>query len=368
MDFTLSAEQLAVRETARAVAESFGGAVGASGPASAPPEADAARARLWRELARADLLSYCLPEKFGGSAGDLLGLCVLLEELGHGIAAAPVLETAVAAMAVDRFGSPRARERWLPAAGDGSAVLTIAPARGTLTAVPGDGGWLVTGTAPFVTYPDAARLLATADAGHRQLAVLVDPAAPGVRRISYTTTSGLPEAELRFDNVEVSEDDVLAGGAGGDVAGGAGQWVWDRAVVGTCALLAGIASGALARTARYTSQREQFGRVIATFQAVALHAGDAFIDTEAMRLTTWQAAWRLSAGRPADREISVAKFWASEGASRVTATAQHLHGGMGVVTDYPLHRYLLWAKQLELSLGSASWHLSRLAAQLEAPR
>jgi hypothetical protein len=372
VDFTLSAEQLAVREAARAVAESFGGSgLGAERPAVTQPGTDAAhagRARLWRELARADLLSYCLPEKFGGSAGDLVGLCVLLEELGRGLAAAPVLETAIAALAVARFGSPRARERWLPAAGAGTAVLTIAPARGTLTAAPGDGGWLVTGTQPFVTYPDAARLLVTAGAGHRQLAVLVDPAAPGVRRVSYATTSGLPEAELRLDNVQVAEDDVLAGSAGDEIAGGVGQWVWDRAVVGTCALLAGIASGALTATARYTSQREQFGRAVATFQAVALHAGDAFIDTAAMRLTTWQAAWRLSAGWPADREISVAKFWASEGSSRVTETAQHLHGGMGVVTDYPLHRYLLWAKQLELSLGSATWHLGRLATQLEVPR
>lgn len=356
MDFTLSEEQLAVRETARSVADSFGG----SGPA-----------RLWRELARADLLGYCLPQKFGGSAGDMVGLCVLLEECGRGLAAAPVLEAVVAAMAVDRFGSARQRERWLPAVGDGSAVLTIGPARGTpsaapMTAATREGAWMVSGVQPFVSYPDAARVLVVADAGDRELAVLVDPAARGVELIPSVTTSGLPEAELRLDSVEVTADDILAGGEGDE--GGVGRWVWDRAVVGTCALLTGIAAGALAATASYTSKREQFGRVLATFQAVALHAGDAFIDAEAMRLTTWQAAWRLSAGWPADREISIAKFWASEGASRVTAVAQHLHGGMGVVTDYPLHRYLLWAKQLELSLGSATWHLSRLADLIEVPR
>jgi 3-oxocholest-4-en-26-oyl-CoA dehydrogenase beta subunit len=366
VDFTLSEEQLAVRETARSVADSFGG----SGPA-----------RLWRELARADLLGYCLPEKFGGSAGDMVGLCVLLEECGRGLAAAPVLEAIVAAMAVDRFGSPRQRERWLPAVGDGSAVLTIAPARGTLTAAPvtaapvtattrdgatREGAWMVSGVQPFVSYPDAARVLVIADAGDRELAVLVDPAARGVELIPSVTTSGLPEAELRLDDVEVTADDILAGGESDE--GGVGRWVWDRAVVGTCALLTGIAAGALAATASYTSQREQFGRALATFQAVAMHAGDAFIDAEAMRLTTWQAAWRLSAAWPADREISIAKFWASEGASRVTEVAQHLHGGMGVVTDYPLHRYLLWAKQLELSLGSATWHVSRLADLIEVPR
>jgi 3-oxocholest-4-en-26-oyl-CoA dehydrogenase beta subunit len=370
VDFTLSEEQLAVREAARAIAGTLGssglGVQGSGATPSAADGADAVRARLWRELARAGLLGYCLPEKFGGSAGDILGLCVMLEELGHGLAQAPVLETVVAALAIDRFGSLDQRERWLPAVGDGSATATIAPARGTLSAAPTGDAWLVSGAQPFVSYPDAARVLVTAGTAGGELAVLVDPAAPGVQLIRYVNTSGLPEAELRLDNVEVTVADILAGD--GDGAGGVGQWVWDRAVVGTCALLTGIAAGALAATASYTSKREQFGRVLATFQAVALHAGDAFIDAEAMRLTTWQAAWRLSAGWPADREISIAKFWASEGASRVTEVAQHLHGGMGVVTDYPLHRYLLWAKQLELSLGSATWHLSRLADLIEVAR
>ena len=83
-------------------------------------------------------------------------------------------------------------------------------------------------------------------------------------------------------------------------------------------------------------------------------AADAYIDTEAVRLTAWQAAWRLSEGRPATEEVAVAKFWAAEGGQRVAHAAQHLHGGIGVDLDYPLHRYFLWAKQLELTLGGAT--------------
>jgi 3-oxocholest-4-en-26-oyl-CoA dehydrogenase beta subunit len=374
VDFTLSDEQLAVQEVARTIAENCGRSGLAAKPRDAAwqdeePGQPVTASRLWRELSRSDLLGICVPEEFGGSGGDLTGLCVLLEECGRGLAQAPVLETIVAALAIDRFGTAAQRERWLPAVRTG-AILTIAPATGNrpVKATWRDGHWLLSGDQPFVPYlSDAQRVLLTAGAGASVVAFLVDPRSSGAELVPYATTSGLPEGELRLTDVAVDAADVLDGHVG-EAAGHDGdavrQWVWDRAVVGTGALLTGIASGALTATARYTNQREQFGRAIATFQAVALHAGDAFIDTEAMRLTTWQAAWRLAAGWPAAREVSIAKFWASEGASRVTEVAQHLHGGMGVVTDYPLHRYLLWAKQLELSLGTATWHLGRLADQL----
>ncbi|MEL7210068.1 MAG: acyl-CoA dehydrogenase family protein, partial [Actinomycetota bacterium] len=119
-------------------------------------------------------------------------------------------------------------------------------------------------------------------------------------------------------------------------------------------------------TAEYTKTREQFDRPIATFQAVGQRAADAFIDTEAIRLTTWQAVWRLSEGLPAGEQVSVAKFWAAEGGQRVVHAAQHLHGGMGVDRDYPLHRYFLWAKQLELTLGGATRSLLDLGSSIAA--
>jgi alkylation response protein AidB-like acyl-CoA dehydrogenase len=78
----------------------------------------------------------------------------------------------------------------------------------------------------------------------------------------------------------------------------------------------------------------------------------------------WQAAWRLSAGVPATREVAMAKFWAAEAGHRVVYAAQHLHGGIGFDLDYPLHRYYTWSKQIELTLGSAPQSLSRLGAAL----
>ena len=138
------------------------------------------------------------------------------------------------------------------------------------------------------------------------------------------------------------------------------EWTVERATAALCAITVGVCEEAVRMTAEYTKTREQFDRPIATFQAVGQRAADAYIDTEAIRLTAWQAVWRLAEELPAAAEVAVAKFWAAEGGQRVVHAAQHLHGGMGVDRDYPLHRYFLWAKVLELSLGGTTPQLLKL--------
>lgn len=133
-----------------------------------------------------------------------------------------------------------------------------------------------------------------------------------------------------------------------------------KAVVGLCALAVGAAERALEMTASYTSSRVQFDRPLGSFQAVQQRAADAYIDTEAMRVTLWQAGWRISEGLPSSREVAIAKFWAAEGSQRVVSAAQHLHGGMGADVDYPLHRYTLLAKWAELKLGGPSAQLAAI--------
>jgi alkylation response protein AidB-like acyl-CoA dehydrogenase len=129
---------------------------------------------------------------------------------------------------------------------------------------------------------------------------------------------------------------------------------------------AGACAAALDLTAEYTKTRVQFEKPIATFQAVGQRAADAYVDTEAIRLTAWQAASRLSAGLPAASEVAVAKYWAAEGGQRVVHAAAHLHGGVGVDRDYPLHRYFLLTRHIELTLGGANESLRRLGALLAA--
>ena len=136
-----------------------------------------------------------------------------------------------------------------------------------------------------------------------------------------------------------------------------------RALVGLCAIQLGVVERAMRIAAVYTTEREQFGRPIGSFQAVQQRMADAFIDVESIRWTTWHAAWLLGRDRPADREASIAKFWAAEAGARVVSTAQQVHGGIGIDTSYPLFRYFLWAKHNELALGSASHHLARLGSE-----
>ena len=135
---------------------------------------------------------------------------------------------------------------------------------------------------------------------------------------------------------------------------------------GTVLMFAHMNAEALRLTAAHVSEREQFGHKIATFQAVAQRAADAYVDARAIALTARQAAWRLAAGLPADEALAIAKFWAAEGGQRVAHAAQHLHGGIGVDVEYPLHRYFRQAKHLELALGGASAHLLRFGAMLAA--
>jgi len=134
--------------------------------------------------------------------------------------------------------------------------------------------------------------------------------------------------------------------------------------VAQCAVAFGVADSALRITAEYTTTRKQFDRLIGTFQAVGQRLADAFIDRQAMELTMLQAATHLGEGRVVPTEVFTAKYWASEGGSRIGHAALHVHGGISIDVDYPIHRYFLWAKQIEFTLGGATPSLVALGREL----
>jgi 3-oxocholest-4-en-26-oyl-CoA dehydrogenase beta subunit len=208
------------------------------------------------------------------------------------------------------------------------------------------------------------------------------PADDGVTVQRQQVTDGYSAGRLVLDAAALADDRVLGGpgldgsGLGGFGLGGSGlgegpatgaeitDWLVARGTVGLCALQLGVVERALELTAEYTRTRVQFGRAIGGFQAVSQRLADAYIDCEAVRLTMWQAAWRLSAGLPADTAIATAKFWAADAGHRIAHTAVHVHGGMGVDTSYPLHRYFVAAKHNEFALGGATAQLRRIGAAL----
>ena len=370
MDFSFSEEQQAVRDLTRQILES-------QVTQDRLKEVEAGEERFdrktWSELAKANLLGIALPESAGGSGLGLIEVALILEEVGRSVAYVPVLPTIVlGALPIAEFGTAEQQEQLLPPVVAGDSVLTAAlvevgaePGRPTTTATRDGDGWRLDGVKTNVPAGLLAdRILVSASTGEDTVGVfLVDPTASGVTRERQDTTTGQPEARLVLDGVRVAGTDVLGDPNGG---GAIVEWILERETVGLCAIATGVCDTAVHMTAEYTKTREQFERPIATFQAVGQRAADAYIDTEAVRLTAWQAIWRLSAGLPASQEIAVAKFWASEGGQRVVHAAQHLHGGMGVDRDYPLHRYFLWAKHLELTVGSATPQLVKLGAMLAA--
>jgi 3-oxocholest-4-en-26-oyl-CoA dehydrogenase beta subunit len=368
MDFSFTEEQDAVRDLATQIFEGQATTERVKEIERSDERVDHA---LWRALADAGLLAIAVPEEHGGSGLGLVELCLLLEQQGRRVAPVPLWPTLVlGALPIAEFGTPEQKKNWLPGVVSGDVILTAAlsepgvndPLRPQVTATRDGATWKLDGAKPSAPAAHAAaRVLVPAETREDGVAVfLVDPAAPGVERTPAITTDRSTVAHLAFAGAPAERV--------GDAGRRAAARMLDLALVGLCALQVGVAEGALHMAAEYTSERQQFGRPLSTFQGVALKAADAYIDTEAMRVTLWQAAWRLTAGLDATQEVMVAKWWASEGGQRVVHITQHLHGGMGADVDYPVHRYFLWGKQIEDTLGGASAQLARLGQALsEAP-
>lgn len=316
---------------------------------------------LWASLAETGLLGAFVPEAHGGAGLDLVALGAALEHAGRTAAAVPLWETlGLGVPAIAEFAPEALAASVLPGVADGSIVLTAAwhedggePQSPTTQAERSGDGWQLTGTkicVPAGAIADAVVVPAAIEGGSVGL-FLVRTDAEGVGIEPLRTTLGDPQAAILL---AMAPAELIAEGHESI------SWAYERAVATQCAYAVGVFARALELTAEYTKERKQFDVPIASFQAVAHRAADSFIDTEAVRLTAKQALWRLSVGMPASAEVATAKYWAAFGGQRIVHTAQHLHGGVGVDRDYPLHRYFLSAKEIELQLGGATRQLLTL--------
>ena len=327
---------------------------------------------LLRELADAGVVGIALPSEVGGGGYGLIEQCRVAIELGRAVAPVPVLSSIVlGAMPLAQFGLGDQRQ-WARAAAAGEVVLTAAlieefnpHARQPLTTAARDGsGWVLNGMKTNVPAgPAAESILVPASTDEGVTVFLVEPSDDGVTIAPQEVTNKQIDGQLQLNSVALGDERVL-----GEVGQGAEivAWILRRAIVATCAHQLGVCERAVELTAEYSKQRVQFERPIATFQAVGQRLADAYIDAEGIRLTLWQAAWRLSEDLPCDTEIDTAKFWASDAGHRIAHTAVHVHGGVGIDLDYPLHRYFIAAKHNEFSLGTATDHLRRIGATLAA--
>jgi alkylation response protein AidB-like acyl-CoA dehydrogenase len=313
----------------------------------------------WAELAKANILGIALPESAGGLGFGYLDLCMVLREIGRHVAPVPAIPTLVAgALPIARFGSD-AQQSVLAKVASGDVLLTAALVesgadadRPTTTATRDGDGWRLDGVKSNVAAASVAELvLVPAAVGDDVGMFLVPTAAGGVSMARQASMNHEPLFEVTLAGVRVDGDALLGSiEQGRDIL----RWTLNRTTVALCALVSGVADQALRLTAQYTTERKQFDRAIGTFQAVGQRMADCFIDDQAIELTMLQAATHLDEGRDDPLEIATAKFWAADGGNRIGHAALHIHGGISIDVDFPIHRYFLWLKQYEFTLGAAT--------------
>ena len=328
----------------------------------------------WNELAKADLLGITLPESVGGGGFGYLEAALLLNEIGRAVAPLPLWSTLVGAGAIAAFGSDATKQAYLSGVVAGTTILALGLSetaaddrRPRTTARPDGDGWVLHGTKTIVSafhLADAVLVPASTEDGE-VLVFAVPTGAAGVTAERQDTFNHEPQFHVVLDGVAVGADERLGAGTDGAVVLG---WILDRAVVGLCAQAAGVAEVGMRVTAGYVAERKQFDKALGTFQAVCHRMADCYVDAGAIYLSMLQAATQLDAAGPEDvvdpKLIAVAKYWASYSGSRVGHADLHLHGGISIDLDYPIHRYFLWSKQLELQLGAGTQQLARLGAVL----
>ncbi|MER8182049.1 acyl-CoA dehydrogenase family protein [Kitasatospora sp. NPDC094015] len=368
MNLELSDEQSAVRELAAAFTDRE----------IAPYAAEWDRAEsvdpaVVGKLAKLGFLGLTLPEEYGGSGGDHLAYCLVLEELGRGDSAVRGIVSVtlgLVAKSVNAFGTEEQKRDWLPRLTSGEALGCFAltePGTGsdaanlTTRAVRDGGDWLITGAKMFITngtWAEVALVFArTGGPGHRGItAFLVPTGLPGFERRPVHGKLGLrgqATAELSFDAVRVPDSARLgAEGKGFSVAMAA----LAKGRMSVAAGCVGIARAALDAAVGYAGQREQFGKPIAAHQLVQELISDIAVDVEAARLLTWRVADHIDRGLPFATESSVAKLYASEAAVRAANNALQVFGGYGFIDEYPVGKLLRDARVMTLYEGTSQIH------------
>lgn len=364
MDFEFTEEERSVSELARKILEDFlTNERLKSHDADGAPTVDEA----WQALAEANLLGVAIPEAQGGMDLGFTALCLLLQEIGRSVAPVPAYASlALGALPLAEFGSAASQSEWLPKVASGEIVLTAAlteldctdPYKPTTRAQATASGYSLSGEKSLVPAGEqSARILVSASTETGTGLFWVTPGTQGVRLETQQSSDGQAYAYLALEGANVAAADRL-----GDEE--SLRWLVDRATVARCAMQLGVTERALEMTAAYGRERVQFDVAIGSFQAFHQRAADAYIQIEGIRLTTWEAIWKLASGHDAHDMVTVAKFAASDGAAYSAYACQHLHGGVGIDVDYPLHRYFKWSTQIEHELGASKIQLERLGARI----
>ncbi|WP_433260740.1 acyl-CoA dehydrogenase family protein [Micromonospora vinacea] len=365
MDLTLSAEQAAVRQLAAEFADRE-----LLPHAAAWDRRESVDPAIVDMLGDLGFLGLTIAETDGGSGGDHLAYCLVLEELGRGDSAVRGIVSVslgLVAKSIAAHGTAEQRAEWLPKLCAGTALGCFAltepdsgsDAAALRTRAVRDGtDWLLTGTKMFITNgttADVALVFArTGGPGHRGItAFLVPTDSPGLTRREIHGKLGLrgqATGELGFDEVRVPDTTRLgAEGAGFRLA----LATLAKGRMSVAAGCVGIAQGCLDAAVGYAGQRTQFGKPIAGHQLVQQLLAAIAVDTAAARLLVWQVADLIDRDQPFATEASMAKLFASEAAVRAANNAVQVFGGYGYIDEYPVGKYLRDARVATLYEGTS---------------
>jgi len=333
---------------------------------------------LWSEMAGLGWMGLVFPEEYAGSGMSFLDLAVLLEEMGRACLLGSFFSTVVlGGLPVLDAGSREQKAQYLPQLARGEAIFTLAlteasaqyDAASIRTRARRDkGAYIISGTKLFV--PDAhiadyllcvARTSERAPAENGITIFIVKAKSPGIASTALKTLAGDKLYEVVFDGVRVAEEAILGGlGRGWGVV----QRVMEQAAVGKCCEMLGAMQWMLEATINYAKERKQFGRPIGSFQAIQHYCANMATDVDGARFSTYQAAWRLSKGLPAAKEVAIAKAWANEAFGRVSTLAHQIHGAIGCTVDHDLQFYTRWGKAAELSFGDGDFYREVIAREM----
>ena len=374
MDITLSEEQALIARTALEFAQ---GVLKPERIRELETTDNGFDAYAWRQMVEMGWAGAVFPAEYGGSDFTVFELALIVEALGQGFVPSPIFSTVVeAGLLLLEAGTAEQRGRWLPRIADGTSLLTTAivePGGGLASeeirtgVVQRGAGFAVTGTKLFVRDAGVAEVIVCVGRSGEQLAdltlVLVPADAPGVARRRLRAAGGEALWEVRFDGVTVGADAVL--GKPGEAWSHVERLLLRGAAL-KAAELVGIGQASLDLTVAYAKTRVQFGRPIGSFQGVQHHCAEMYRDLTVSRLLAWQAAARIGTGRPAGREVAMAKAKTSEAIPALTRTAHQIHGAFGYYRDYPLELGYHRAIAAAATYGGAAHHRRALARLLRS--
>ena len=368
LDLTFSPEQEMLRETVRGVCAQYSPLTVVR---QLENDATGYPAELWKQLGALDLLGLLIPEEYGGSGMSLIEAVVLYEELGRSLAPTPhLVSCVVAAGVIATGGTDEQRSSWLPKIASGDAIVSVAwlepdggfGSAGTqLRAEPAGDGFTLRGAKRHVQFGSAATrllVLARTGGGDDDVALfLVDPNADGVTLTQQQSVSYDTQYRVDFDGVTVADADRV------------GTWSdWQHTMYDAAVLIAAQAVGgaehAQAITVQYAKDREQFGKPLGAFQALAHNLADRQTELDGARLLVHEAAWARSSGRHVGRLAPMAKLFACRTFREVTATAQQIFGGNGFTVEYDIQLYFRRAKQLQLTWWDDRYLTDLIAADV----